>query len=527
MTPDMDFAEGRKKADTFLMDKLADKDFSRMRRIWEMCEDVFAGETAVKSKDDRYIYRPVSKTGVTEAVRKAWEAYKGRGKLSKLPRQTLEKITGTLTANPPEASFGGKAAALEPMREDATPFGDGLDALFARTVYNVLKYGRHCMLLEPEENSSAMGFHISEYSPKKFLRAVPGYDADGRSFAKMVLLDTSDVEYDLKLWQEVYRPSFTVLALDGAGRYFQARLGGAAIGIKNYDSAGLPVYESNVAYRDGMAAMIDALMRLDLTDPRPSDMTEIVYPTKYGRTLDRIPFTCCNAADLNFTQFSEPPLADVCMLALHALNADCDHQQAIFLTTDPLPTFTGLAEKSGSGGGAINLTPDRALKLTGEADFKFVSPPGDGLKIQADNIRSILDEMRLLSLAVSGMEDSGNTSGVALELKQEYRTADIRLINQNCAKAIEEQLRCAGRYLGMDPVTAAEEIKYTPSRDIGRMKPTLADALTLAQVADRFTLTRQELREWAERNLGFEHRDFDEVAAIMDAERIADGAGAF
>ena len=512
----MPFPDSSDRDRRLTLDRLAVPDFPRMLDKWRLCDDVFAGELAVKAQADRYIYRPVSKSGRGDAAKKAWQAYVGRGKLSKLPRQTLEKITGTLTAKPPVATFAGRAEELEPMREIATPFSDGLDALFSRVVYNVLKYGRYCMLLEPEDD----GFHINEYRPEKFLRAVPDYDETGRSYARMVLLDTSSIDYVLSEWRSVYRPKLTVLGLDGAGRYFQTNIGGVEIAVRDFDAAGRPVLESEREYREGMTAILDALRRFDVTAPVPGDLAEVVYPTRYGRPLDRIPFTCCNSGDLNFARFADPPLLDVCLLSLHALNADCDHQQAIFLTTDPLPTFTGLDERSGADGKAVNLTPDRALKLTGDADFKFVSAPAQGLDMQAANIKNILDEARLLSLAVSGIEDSGNTSGVALELKQEYRTADIRLINQTCAKAIEEQLRCAGRWLGMDSPTAAEDIKYTPARDLAKLKPTLSDAKVLADVAERFSLTRQELREWAESNLGIEHRDFDEVLAALDAEKI-------
>ena len=506
------------------IDRLAAPDIRRMRFAWELCADVFAGEMAVKAKGDRYIYKPVSKSGTTTAAKKAWEAYKGRGKLSKIPRQTLEKITGTLTAKPPQVLFGDRAAAvLAPLVENATPFGDGLDALFSRTVYNVLKSGRYCLLLEPEDNASAGGFHINEYRAEKFLRAVSAVDETGRSYARMVLLDTSSIDYDLSEWRSVYRPSLTVLGLDAEGRYYQAIIRSAPVAVRVEDAPGVPVFESERDRRESEKALVEALRLLDVDAPQPNGLTEIVYPTKYGRTLDRIPFTVCNPGDLNFARVSEPPLLDVCLLALHALEADCDHQQAIFLTTDPLPVFSGLDERGGADGKPINLTPDRSLKLTGNAKFDFVAAPAQGLQMQADNIKNMLDEARLLSLAVSGMEDTGNTSGVALELKQEYRTADIRLINQTCAKAVEEQMRCAGRWLGMDAATAAEEIKYTPSRDLARMKPTLSDAKILADVAARFSLTRQELREWAEANLGIEHRDFDEVLAALDAEAVTSG----
>jgi hypothetical protein len=154
------------------------------------------------------------------------------------------------------------------------------------------------------------------------------------------------------------------------------------------------------------------------------------------------------------------------------------------------------------------------------ADFDFVSAPTSGLQMQADNISRMLEESRQMGLNISGTDGAANTSGVALEIIRNAQTAKLRLVNQTCAKAIEEQLRRAGEWLlNFDVEAAAENIKYTPAADLAKVKPTMTELSAFANVAEKFSVTRRELREWLEENFDIEHKDWDDLQAELDAER--------
>jgi hypothetical protein len=94
------------------------------------------------------------------------------------------------------------------------------------------------------------------------------------------------------------------------------------------------------------------------------------------------------------------------------------------------------------------------------------------------------------------------------------------MVNQTCAKAIEEQLRRAGQWLlNMDVITASDNIKYTPSADLAKAKPTLQELSAFANVADKYSVTKRELREWLEENFDFEHKEWDDLQLELEAER--------
>ena len=502
------------------LSRLGNAQLPPMQEIWELCEDCFKGETAIKAKGEKYIYRPESKRGNTNKAERAWKAYIGRGKFPNIPAKELKKSVGILAAGKPAITLDGKAESLRFLEEYATPQKDGIDALFRRTIEAVLKYGRYCLLLEPDSDSER-GFHINEYAAPKFLRAVP-CEANGESFAELIILDTSSIVWDPATWSDVFVPQITLLGLSGEAdsdnrTYYQAVFTGDNTEIAAYSASGLPQWRSTEAYGVALSGLVERLKAFNFRNPDPNLCNEFKVPDKFGRPLDRIPFTCINPASLNFAKYELPPLFYQCILCIHALNADCAHQQAVFMTTDPIPVIKGVRDKNAD----VTLSPDRTLNLGEGVEFGFVGAPTAGLAMQAQNIQAILALAKDSGVFLAGSEALTNVSGYALEIQRNSQTADLRIINDTVGKGIEEQLRWAGKWLGMNPEECATDIVFTPSTTFAEIQPGLGDATALAKVAKDFSITAKEKREWAEKNLGFPERDWEELQDEMEAEAFA------
>lgn len=524
-------AQSQQAAAVFTLAQLAVPEYSEMLKLWEICDDCFAGELAIKAKDDKYIYRPSSKRGDTELARKAWEAFKGRGKFPNLPAESLEKMVGVLCAKPPDVSFSGKAEKLEFLRNYATPFRDGLDALFSRTVENVLRSGRYCLLLEPD-NGGGTGFHINEYRARKFLRAKVNY-ADGESYAKLILLDTSSIDYDYTIWKEVYSPQITLLALTeptstSPAVYYQAKFGNSGVKIAGYKN-GEALWDDSEQYQTALGEIFGMLEAFRVDAPDSSACTIFNVPDKFGKTLDRIPFSCINPASLNFMRFERPPLLNLCLQCLHILNADCDHQQALYMTTDPVAVISGAdAERK------VELGADRVLFLPENAKFEYVSANSSGLDQQTGNIEQMTRDAKEMGISLSGTDGITNTPVGTMQLFRNSQTARLQTVNQTCGKGIEEQLRFAGRWLGMTPEETARDIRFTPSSDFAEIKATPQECVTLANARAALQLTPEEVRKYSEKNGLADPRPWAEVKPELDAieaenhqARLNSVAGAF
>ena len=500
--------------------RLGNAELPAMQEIWQLCEDCFKGEAAIKAKAEKYIYRPESKRGNTTKAERAWQAYVSRGKFPHIPAKELKKSVGILSAGTPAITLENKAESLLFLTDYATPMKDGINALFRRTVEQVLRYGRYCLLLEPD-NDAERGFHINEYGASKFLRAVP-CERNGESFAELIILDTSSIVWDKNTWADVFVPQITLLGLSGEAEsdnrvYYQAVFTAGGTEIAGYTKNGLPQWRNTDAYGIALLDLVERLKGFDFRNPDPSLCNDFKIPDKFGRTIDRIPFTVCNASSLNFAKYELPPLFYQCLLCLHALNADCAHQQALFITTDPIPVVKGIRDKNTD----VNLSPDRTLNLGEGVDFGFVCAPTAGLAMQAQNIQAILAQAKDSGVFLAGSEALTNISGYALEIQRNSQTADLRIINDNCGNAIEEQLRWAGKWIGMSSEECATDIAFAPSRSFAEVQPGLADAEHLARVAKEFSITPQEKRRWAEENLGFPERDWEELQDELEAEEFA------
>lgn len=515
-------AQSRKESAKYSLFQIADVNFEKMIDLWEFCNIAFEGEISIKANADKYIPRPKSK----QKSQKKWEMYLNRGKWPSAdsPAQTLEKMIGILGAKTPDVIFDGKAESLAFFREYATPYKDGLDGLFLRSIEQVLRYGRYCFLLEPNDNDN-IGFHINEYRAEKFLRAEVT-EKNGESYANLILLDTSNITFSPRVWRDVYYPQITLLALDGNGNYYQAKFGGdtgetSGAVISGYKDGKAQFADMDVYY-NAMGTCMDMLEKWDVLNPDASKCTSLVYPNRYGRYLDRIPFTVCNTNSLHLKKYPTPPLLQSCLQSLHILQADCDHQQAIYYTTDPIPVAKGIDKED-----ELPVSADQVLYVPVDGDFGFVTTGGTGLAEQRANLDQMREELRSCGVSLAGTEGAINTSGVALEIFRNAQTASLRIINSTVGKAIEEQLRFAGKWIGMNPDEVARDIHFTPASDFADPKPGFNELGTLANIAKQYSITAREMRSLAEKYLGLEERDFDELQAELDAENEAEETNGF
>lgn len=496
------------------LDQLSVAEMPVMRAQWEKADDCFAGEDAVKAKWQKYISVPSSKRQGNGA-RKSTAAYIRRGKFPSFAADTLEQSIGILSSAEPEIRLEGKAETLTYLRDYCTSQKDGITGLFSRTVQNVLRYGRYCLLLQPNEEGA--NFHIEEIRPDKFLRAVPFDEDNEESYAKAVFLDTSRLTYDTKRWKEVFVPQITLLALDGAGNYYSAKFGNSGIEIAGrgeneeivFDNAGMK------AHTQAMSDIMSMLEVFDIDNPQETLCTEMSYPDKYGIPFQRIPFTCINGQDLNFMRFGSIPLMRLCNQCLHILNADCDHQNALYLTTDPkLVIIGGDGQEMPFRGGS-----DFAAFLPEGYACSFISPNGASLAAQKQNIDEMKDEARKMGVSLAGTESAAYTPGVSLELLRNAQTAALKTINRTIGYGIEEQLRYAGQWIGMSDEEIQRDISFVPSDAFAEIKATVQECVMYATNADALQITPEEVRAFLQRNDKAPIKEWKDVQAELDAVR--------
>ena len=445
---------------------------------WQKCRDAFAGEDAIRAAGEKYLYRPESKKKPA-----AWKAYLERPKFPSYCKDTLLKMCGILSTGQPEM----KLDDLEFFRDWATSDHGGLVALANRVIENVLKFGRYHLLLQVGDTTQGQNlFYIDHFAPEKFL------DCDwetekGESYLTWVLLDDSDVVFDIRTKKRDFDRRLLVLGLDEAGRYYQAR-------IKPEEWEGFDILNPNAG--------------------------EVEYPAPYGVIGSRIPFFVFNVTDRSFGHYQRPPMIDLVNHSLHLYNADAPYQQTLFMTSDPTLIRKGMPKSSEDP----KLGSDVFQDIPADADVKFLEFSGTGANAQLQNIQTMQADADKMGVSIAGIEGAANASGVALEIVRNAQTAALRIINKNIGIGLQNLLRFAFQWEhpGEDRESVAEKIVYSPSNDFADLKASSQEIVQFAMNRKDLMMTREEMRSWIERNAGLEHRDWIELEAELDAESEAE-----
>lgn len=414
-------------------------DFSARRPDWVVMFDTNEGQRHIKSKTTSYLpatsgMRALSNSpGALDGEGLAlYTAYITRAFFPDLVKETVRALVGILDR---EAANIELPAALEDMREIATPKGESLNDLLIGIHMNQLLYGRLGLLLDVDPNRDLPlvvqypAPQVLNWDDLTMTNDIKQQDDEKRSEAirrlLMTVLDETRFERDTGnsfTWNLVER--FRALSLGDAGQ---------------------EVYTSQVE-RDG-------------------ELQEAVQPAIRGKTLEEIPFTFINTTDLA-TKPGEAPLVNLGNLSLAIYRGEADHRSGLFMAGQDTLVITGYDINSGDDDNpSADSTPiigsGAYLNIPSEnGDAKFIGPNSNALSEQRESLADDYDRageegIKLLSSG-SGAEAEGT-----LRIRVAARTATLQTIAQTAAVGLENALRQAAVWVGANP----DEVKVEPNLD--------------------------------------------------------------
>lgn len=299
----------------------ANRDYCFYRAIRERCRDAVSGSARIKAIGGdytsayKYLYpsRQQKKNGEEYKRYLNMAVWYGYARIAARVGCGLIGVGEPTVANLPKQ--------IEPMVYYATPFRDGLKALQMRLNLSQFVDGQRIMALElnsPERvrQDNLPVFYINSYQANKFLRVKFDF-SDGQSFARFVLMDESDYEFDYFSKREIAVEKYRVFGLDGNDEYYQAAI--TRDQWQNFDLFSPPI----------------------AADSRNPQFGEAIYPELNGIRFNRIPITWCNVSSLSGASYEEPVLTDVADLDIELFNADAAYRQTLWLTSQPTPVING------------------------------------------------------------------------------------------------------------------------------------------------------------------------------------------
>ena len=459
---------------------------------WKRCRDVYDGSDRIKQKSETYLPKSRWHRDGGKAGEQDYNDYKSRAVFYSYLRDAVETALGVLKKGEPTIQLPD---TIKFMEHAATIYHDGLTALKAKLDKIIMITG--CAGLQLEVNgkdakSDAPDFYINIWQPESIQDKVFEIDSEtGESYARMVLLDESDLEFNNKTKERELVKKWRVLGLDKYGKYYTALM-------KPEQYAAFNLEEPPKA-----------------ENPSSPQMGEAVYPAYRGKTFTRIPFTFVNATDLSGGHYEDPPLYDLVDLVLALYRGDADYRQTLHFTASDFYKHTGCDDparqkKLSVGAGGI-------IHLKDGEDIAVVSSPGGGANLQLASLQQLhaMCQQRIMTLLNVG----ANQSGAALEIVQNSKSARIEPINQNTGNAICEQLRYAAEWAGMSREDTFEKVVFK-SAEIEDTTPEINQLQSIwhSMVTEGLPITREDFHSLLKK-LNVTQNDFEQNQKILEVER--------
>lgn len=467
-------------------------DYSARHPDWITMFDTNEGQRHIKTRTEFYLPATSGMRALSDTQKgklsgegaELYAAYLIRAFFPDLVKETVRALTGILDKEPANIEL---PAALEDMRNLATPKGESLQEMLMQIHMNQLLYGRLGLLLDVD--------------PNRDLPLIVGYPAPQvLNWDDLTVTNSIKQQDDAKRSEAVRRLLLTVLNESryerDTGDRFTWNLVPRYRALTLGDSAS-NVY-TTVVERDGA-----------MQDP--------VVPMIRGKSLEEIPFTFCNTTDLA-TKPGEVPLLNLANLSLAIYRGEADHRSALFMSGQDTLVIIGvdLSASDGEnpnadqkpiiGSGAYLSLPDA------EADAKFIGPDSQALaeqrtSLEDDYTRAGEEGIKLMS---SG---SGAEAAETLRIRAAARTATLQTIATTGAAALENALRQAAVWVGANP----DEVKVEPNLDFIDESVDPADLVKFSQAKKAGTpLSWKSIHNW------MRQKDFTEFTWEEEQEELAD-----
>jgi len=465
--------------------------YSQFLEDWTMCRDTYRGERVIKEKGNLYL-PPTSgmvADGVTvvgSAGYEAYRAYKMRAVFHEFMADAVETLLGMMWNKPPQIEL---PKALEPLLENATLQGEGLEALLRRINEQQLVVGRLGLLADlpkkPDPKNPLP--YLALYEAQAILNWDDGRREDGRDSLNIVVLDESEEERNADFaWHRVEK--YRVLQL------------GEELLDQDYDPNKTRVYmagqfRSTGYNKDGMLA-----------------------PSIRGKTLDKIPFVFVNTKDV-VSKPDDPPLLGLARLCLAIYRGEADYRQALFMQgQDTLVIIGGDDDKTYRIGAGSSIV----LKEGGDA--KFIGVEATGLT----EMRSALENDKTLAQQKAGSlidtRSKAKESGEAMQTRLGAQTATLNQIALTGAYALEQILKTVAEWAGANP----DEVVVEPNLEFDTLPMTGKDLVELVSAKNMGAPISNKTIHRNMQSRGLTEMDLEEELAEIEQEAplITGGPGA-
>lgn len=415
---------------------IAYPEYSNLLNIREEIDDCLEG---LRTSEEKQKY--LKPTKWQQKHKDAFQEFLYRALFPFETKYALDIYTGLFQLGNPLVTLPEK---LDYMIKHASARDDGLKSIQVRLNQEQMSHGLRMLLLECRPNDTEKPLFIQEYSANKFIRA-HFTEKNGEIYPDIILLNESTVNNDFFTLSYIPEIKIRILAIDGAGRYYQRQVAK------------------------------EELIQFDYDNPPVDGRT--VYPVCQGRTLDRIPFVWCGANGLSGEELDIPPLLPMAQKELKLFLCMAHNSQHIFMNTQEAIVITGapgsfkLKDNEFVAGAAISI-PGENTKV------QYLSTNGIGFDAEEKEIERLHQSIEQQRLSL--MSAKSHQSGTVVGLVQNSQSAPLRTIVTVSGMAITKILLFAAKWLDLSK-EETESISYEPSQKFANAMVNLSEFISLCK----------------------------------------------
>lgn len=386
--------------------------YREMLPVWEMMDDICAGERVVKSKGTVYLPMIYACEDGCENQNR-YEAYKNRAVFYPIAKDTLNTNVGLAFAEDPNFAHDG----LEFLKKDADGAGNSIYQINQMGLGSQLKYGRGGFFVDFPKTDGAVTKKDIESGIRPF---VVFYNAkqiinwrvkkiNGMYKTSLVVLYEVSSQVDPQdEFNEKVVETYRVLRLDEENHY---------------------CVQTHVKVDDKFTA------------------SDIVYPTdSSGRKWNEIPFIAIGSKVNDFA-IDEIPLEPVASVNLAHYRNSAEYEQSLFYAGQIQPVITNLDEtwRDWLHENGFKLGSASALMLPQGATFNYVQAQETSLPKQGMD-----DKLNYMQLLGARMTDRNEVAKTATQSDNEQMTKHsvLSLCVANLNEAAEIYLKWVAKYIG-------------------------------------------------------------------------------
>lgn len=384
--------------------------------IWEMIEDFYEGELAVKEKGEAYL--PRSNENPQPFQSKKYSDYKSRAPFYEAVSKTVDGMVGLMMHNPYTLEVPESYADINLLTNGST-----FDKLVADCLVDHILAGRIGLLVDRSDDG---------------LPYIVKYCAD-----QIINWYSENNQFQLIVLQETYHELIDMFDVQCAIQYRELR-------------------------------MIDGVYHQRIWRKVNGNFVVVadVTPTKKGSVMNYIPFVMTSNLATD-EDIEKPMILPLVMANLHHYQQSADLAQAHHYVALPTIVFTGVAEDENK---VITVGVDSVVYLSdSNSDAKYLEISGNGLSSLAASIDRLETIMANIGSRLLQERRQGVESAEAISLNQHIETSSML----NTVISVELGIQTAMNYIMDWEGYSAETLTVSLNRDFidTNISPQQIDAL--------------------------------------------------